>query len=118
MPAGTLGFRVSGEVEREDYTGVLVPELRKAIEAGTGLRSLYVVEDLDEIEPTALWEDAKLGFDLGVHHHADWVRSAIVSDIDWIVRATRMFLWMVPGEARVYPPAELDQAKQWVAGST
>jgi len=115
MPAGTVGFRVAGDVEREDYDDVLVPELRRALEAG-GLRTLYVIDDLDEIEPGALWADARLGFDLGVRHHHDWVRSAIVTDADWIARATRLFAWMIPGEARVFPRAELAQAKAWVAG--
>jgi hypothetical protein len=116
MPEGTLGFRVAGDVERKDYDEVLVPELRRAIEAGGGLRTLYLIEDLDEIEPGALWADSKLGFDLGVRHHGDWVRSAIVTDIEWMARATKLFAWMIPGEARVYPVAELDQAKAWVAG--
>jgi SpoIIAA-like len=116
MPAGTVGFRVAGDVEREDYEDVLVPELRRALEAGGGLRTLYVIEDLDEIEPGALWADARLGFDLGVRHHHEWVRSAIVSDADWIARATRLFAWMIPGEARVFGRAELAQAKAWVAG--
>ena len=115
MPAGTVGFRVAGDVEREDYDDVLVPELRRALEAG-GLRTLYVIDDLDEIEPGALWADARLGFDLGVRHHHDWVRSAIVTDADWIARATRLFAWMIPGEARVFPRGELAQAKAWVAG--
>ena len=69
MPPGTIGFRAEGEIEREDYDEVLVPELRRAVEAGRGLRTLYVIEDLDEIEPGALWADSKLGFDLGVRHH-------------------------------------------------
>jgi hypothetical protein len=89
MPPGTLGFRATGEIEREDY---------------------------DELEPGALWADSKLGFDLGVRHHDAWVRSAIVTDIGWMARATRMFAWMIPGEARVFPRAELDGAKAWVAG--
>ena len=116
MPTGTVGFRVAGEVEREDYDELLVPELRRALESDRGLRTLYVIEDLDEIEPGALWADAKLGFDLGVRHHEAWVRSAIVTDIDWMARATRLFAWMIPGEARVYPLRELEQAKTWVAG--
>jgi hypothetical protein len=116
MPAGTIGFRASGEIRREDYDQVLAPELRRALEAGGGLRTLYVIEDLDEIDPRALWADAKLGFDVGIRHHSAWVRSAIVTDIEWMARATRMFAWMIPGEARVYPLAELEQAKVWVAG--
>jgi hypothetical protein len=116
MPPGTIGFRATDEIEREDYDEVLVPELHRALEAGTGLRTLYVIEDLEEIEPGALWADSKLGFDLGVRHHKEWVRSAIVTDIEWMARATRLFAWMIPGEARVFPLAELDQAKAWVAG--
>ena len=116
MPPGTLGFRVAGDVEREDYDNVLAPELHRALEAGP-LRTLYVIETLDEIEPAALWADAKLGSGLVVGHRDAWVRSAIVTDIHWIARATRLFAWMIPGEARVFPLAELDQAKAWVAGS-
>jgi hypothetical protein len=116
MPPGTLGFRVAGEVEREDYDDVLVPELNRAFEAGGGLRTLYLIEDLEEIEPGALWADAKLGFNLGVRHHEAWVRSAIVTDIHWMARATRLFAWMIPGEARVFAAAELEPAKAWVAG--
>ena len=118
MPQGTVGFRAAGEIEREDYDEVLVPELRRAMEAGSGLRTLYVIEDLDEIEPGALWADSKLGFDLGVRHHDAWVRSAIVTDIDWMARATRLFAWMIPGEARVFGLDELDAAKAWVAGES
>jgi hypothetical protein len=116
MPSGTLGYRASGEIERSDYTEVLVPDLHAAVKSGEGLRTLYVIEDLDEIEPSALWADSKLGFDLGVRHHDAWVRSAIVTDIEWMARAARMFLWMIPGEARVFPASELDAAKAWVAG--
>jgi SpoIIAA-like len=116
MPPGTIGFRARGEIEREDYDEVLVPELRRAVEAGDGLRTLYVIEDLEEIEPGALWADSKLGFDLGVRHHKAWVRSAIVTDLEWLARATRLFMWMIPGEARLFPLAELDRAKAWVAG--
>jgi hypothetical protein len=115
MPEGTLGFRVEGDVEKEDYTRVLRPGLQAAIDSGGGIRSLYLLEDLDEIEPGALWADSKLGFDLGVRHHEAWVRSAIVTDIAWMARATKLFAWMIPGEARVFTVAELEQAKAWVA---
>jgi hypothetical protein len=116
MPAGTLGFRVAGEIERSDYTDVLVPMLRKEIEAGNPLRTLYVVDRLDEMEPSALWEDLKAAYDLGLRHHSAWERTAIVTDQDWIARAARLFAWMVPGEFKVFPLAELEQAKRWVAG--
>jgi hypothetical protein len=114
--AGHDWIPVAGEIEREDYDEVLGPGLQRALEAGGGLRTLYVIEDLDEIEPGALWADTKLGFNLGIRHHEAWVRSAIVTDIEWMARASKLFAWMIPGEARVFPLAELDQAKTWVAG--
>ncbi len=40
-----------------------------------------------------------------------------MTDIEWMVRAAKLFMWMVPGEARVFGPAELDDAKAWVAGT-
>jgi hypothetical protein len=117
MPPGVVGFRVDGDVEREDYEHVLVPALHTALESTGRLRTLYLIEDLDEIEPGALWADAKLGFDLGVRHHSAWERSAIVTDIEWMARATRLFAWMIPGEAKVYPVAELATATAWVSGA-
>ena len=36
MPPGTVGFRATGEIEREDYDEVLVPELHRALEAEAG----------------------------------------------------------------------------------
>jgi hypothetical protein len=116
MPPGTLGFRVDGDVERKDYDNLLVPVLQTAAVGGGGLRTLYLIEDIDDIEPSALWADTKLGFDLGVRHHKEWVRSAIVTDIDWMAHATKLFAWTIPGEAKVFPIAELEQAKAWVAG--
>jgi hypothetical protein len=107
---------VTGEVKREDYDKVLAPELERGIAAGDGLRTLYLVEKFNEVEPSALWADAKVGFNLGIRQREAWVRSAVVTDIEWMARATRLFAWMIPGEARVFPVAELDQAKAWVAG--
>ena len=68
MPDGTVGFRIDGDVEREDYTEILVPALKAAVDSGRGLRALYLIEDLDDIEGDALWEDTKLGFDLAIKH--------------------------------------------------
>jgi SpoIIAA-like len=117
MPAGTLGFRVSGDVHADDYRRVLAPALNQAAESEQGVRALFVIEDLDEIDPGALWQDAKLGFDAETRHRHAWTRSAIVTDIAWMVRSAQLFAWMIPGEARVFEVARLGDAKAWVAGA-
>ena len=116
MPDGTLGFRVSGRLRRDDYTEVLEPALQAAVRQSAQLRSVYVIDQLERMDPGALWEDAKTGLDLSVAHRSDWVRTAIVTDQDWLAEASRLFAWMVPGEFRTFPVAELDDAKAWVAG--
>jgi len=116
MPDGTLGFRVSGKMERSDYTDVMVPKLKKAVEQSGGMRTLYLIDRLEEMEPGALWEDAKAGFDLGIRHFSAWERTAMVTDQEWLVRALQLMGWMAPGEFKVFPTAELEQAKAWVSG--
>ena len=116
MPDGTVGFRIDGDVEDEDYAEILVPALKAAVDSGQGLRALYLIEDLDDVEGNGLWEDTKLGFDVLIEHHGDWKRSAIVTDLDWMARASKLLLWLFPGEARLFRVANLEQAKAWVAG--
>jgi hypothetical protein len=33
-------------------------------------------------------------------------------------KAVRLLHWLIPGEMRVFPTADLDTAKIWVAGSS
>jgi len=116
MPDGTVGFRIDGDVEGDDYREILVPALKAAVDSGHGLRALYLIEDLDDFEDGALWEDTKLGYDLLIQHHGEWKRSAIVTDLEWVARASKLFLWLFPGEVRLFRVTDLQQAKAWVAG--
>ena len=116
MPEGTLGFRVSGRLERADYTEVLQPALKDAVEQDSGLRSLYLIDKLEWMDPGALWEDAKTSFDLSVANRADWQRTAVVTDQNWLAEASTAVCLMVPGEFKTFPVAELEPAKAWVAG--
>jgi len=115
MPAGTLGFRISGELHRSDYTGTLEPALKGVVDAGGRLRTLYLVESLGGMSPGALWEDVKTGSSLGIGHLSAWERTAIVTDIDWVVQTSKLFAWMIPGEFAVHGTSELEAAKGWVA---
>jgi hypothetical protein len=114
MPAGTLGFRVSGRLSREDYRDVLVPPLREAVDAGERLRVLYAIGPELHMEREALLEDFKVEVDMGVKHHDAWKRIAVVTDLDWLWRAFGLFSWMVPGEMRMFRESELEQAKSWL----
>jgi hypothetical protein len=117
MPDGTLGFALGGDVTRDEYKAVLLPPLRETIERGDRVRMLVRIgPGFHEFEPGALLEDTKMGWSLGIRHLDAWERTAIVTDVDWIARASRMFAWMVPGELRIHPLSEEDQARDWLAG--
>jgi SpoIIAA-like len=115
MPARTIGFRASGKLTRDDYRQVMEPALRTAAEAGE-IRMLFELTGFDGLEPAAWFEDMKTGLGLGVGHHSAWKRSAIVTDVEWIAKAFRLFAWMTPGEVEVYGLDGLEDAKRWVAG--
>lgn len=116
MPAGTIGFRATGVVTRDEYDDILLPPMRAAAEAGDVRMVFAVGPDFDRFQAGVLAEDTKVGVTLGVGHLSAWKRTAIVTDVDWIAHASRMFSWLVPGELMVGDLDALDEAKAWVAG--
>jgi hypothetical protein len=111
-PEGVLAFRAVGRIERADYRDVLEPAV-EAMVAGRGeVRLVYVLgEAFEGYAVGAGFEDARLG--LG--HLTKWARIAIVSDRDWGRHGIGMMGWMMPGEVRVFPEAELEGALRWAA---
>jgi hypothetical protein len=115
MPPGTIGFRATAHVSRDDYREVLLPPLRAAARAGE-VRMLFAIgPGFEGFEPGALMEDSRAGLTLGIGHPHAWKRTAIVTDVDWITKAIHMFTWLVPGEILVRGLDGLDEAKAWVA---
>jgi hypothetical protein len=115
MPAGTVGLRASGKLTREDYRNVMEPDLRAAADAGE-IRMLFELDSFEGLEPGAWVADIETGLGLGIGHHSAWKRSAIVTDVEWLAKAFRLFEWMTPGEVEIFGLDDLEAAKRWVAG--
>jgi hypothetical protein len=114
MPEGTIGLRASGKLSRDDYRDVLEPALAEGL--GTGeMRLLFVLTDFDGLEPGAWIEDAKTGLSAWIRNHSAWKRFALVTNVEWVAKATRMFTWMTPGEVQVRDLDGLEEATAWVA---
>jgi hypothetical protein len=114
MPAGTVGLRASGKLSKDDYTEVLEPALREAVESGE-LRLLFVLTDFDGLEAAAIPEDVKTGLEAWVRDHSAWKRFALVTDVEWVAKAMHMFTWLTPGEVLIRDLDGLEGAKIWVA---
>ena len=116
MPDGTIGFRATGELSREDYQATLEPAMQEAVEAGD-VRMLFVIgPGFEGFKGGALAEDAKFGFGFGIKHHEAWTRTAVVTDVDWVRHAMHLFGWMSPGEVKVFELDDEDEARAWIAG--
>jgi hypothetical protein len=115
VPEGTVGFHASGKISADDYRDVLEPDLTRAAESGE-VRMLFILDPDFGVSAGAVAQDTKLGLGIGYGHHSAWKRSAVVTDVEWVVQAFRAFAWMVPGELKVFPTSELEEAKSWVSG--
>ena len=110
VPAGVVGFEVSGKIQAEDYRDVVVPAVERAAEAGD-VRFLIVFPDFEGMAGGAMWQDLKLG----MQHLRAWKRIALVTDVDWMSHLTALFGWMTPGETKVFSLDQRDEAIKWVA---
>jgi hypothetical protein len=116
MRGGTIGFRATGRVTREEYRDVLLPPMRGAAEAGEVRMVFAVGPEFEKFELGALAQDTEAGITLGLGHPHAWKRTALVTDVDWIAKALHMFAWLTPGEVKLYGLDGLEDAKAWVAG--
>jgi hypothetical protein len=113
FPPGCVGIEATGEITAQDYENVLVPAFEAAREAvhGGKIRMLYSMgPEFTGYSAGAAWQDTKLG----LSNFRDWERVAVVSDIEWIKRLLHGFGWMIPAEVRLFPRAELEQARDWL----
>jgi hypothetical protein len=116
MPAGVIGLRASGKLTKDDYTGALEPALKEAMDSGEA-RVVFVLTEFAGLDLDATFEDIKTGLGVEFAHRQDWKRLAVVTDVDWVARAMRMFAWAMPGELQVYEDLDkLQEAKAWAAG--
>jgi len=111
LPPGTLGFRAHGQVTADDCERVIVPDVEAAFALNRKLRLLYLTAgDFVGFDPGAVWNDVKLG----ARHFSGWERIALVTDVPWLQLAAGTMGFMVPGKFRLFPVAELSEAKRWI----
>lgn len=58
----------------------------------------------------AMWDDASVG----VGNWRAWERIAVVTDVQWVAHATRMFAFLMPGLVKVFSNDEREVAIEWI----
>ena len=113
LPAGVIGFRADGQISASDYTDVLKPAIDSAIKQGDEVRILIEFAQWSGMTGGAVWEDLKMGID----RLTKWKQIALVTDVEWMRRATDLFGWMTPGDVKTFKLAERDAAVLWLASN-
>lgn len=112
LPDNVLGFTAKGTVTAEDYESTIIPAVEELFSRHEKVRFLYHLgEEFSGFDAAAVWDDTKIG----LKHLAGWERMAVVSDVEWIRSAVRIFGIAMPGHVRVFHDRELDAARRWVA---
>ena len=112
MPPGVLGLRAVDDVEDDDYRDVVVPAIEESIAQHGKVRLVFVLgPEMDDYEGDAVREDLKLG----LRHPASFERIAIVTDARWARPMLEVLSVLLPGQARAFPLADLEDAKRWAA---
>ena len=112
LPDNVLGFSAKGTVTANDYESVIIPAVEALFTHHSKIRFLYHLGDeFSGFEAAAVWDDTKLG----LTHFSGWERMAVVSDVEWIRAAIKIFGLAIPGQVRVYHNSELAEAKRWIA---
>lgn len=102
-----LGFRVSGDVSREDY-GILEPAVQTIVDASGSVRLLLDMSDF-RWEKVEAW-GADLRFDKKYHRSIE--RMALVGLHGWEKWVTRLARPFYAQQARHF--ADVDQAWDWL----
>ena len=112
VPGNVVAFSATGTVTAEDYENVIVPAVENALKENDKIRMVYHCgPEFSGFKAEAMWDDAKVG----LKHLTHFERIAVVTDVDWIVRAVKVFGIMMPGEVQLFKNNELTQAKAWVS---
>lgn len=101
---------VDGRVTREDFDS-LAPAFSEFVARHDKVKLIEVVRRLDGWDSSLLWEGIKLDAKAipRISH------CAVVGDMGWLTPVARAAGAVTPMTVRVFPLAELDAARDWIA---
>lgn len=112
VPSKVIGFRTSGEVKKEDYTNVVLPELNKHLSDHDKVSVLWVMDtDADNYTLSSMFQDLKAS----ITNLSNWKSVAVVSDQEFLKGAAEAIGFILPGDIKGFKHSELEQAKQWIS---
>jgi hypothetical protein len=115
FPDDVLAFTFQGQVTKADYDSVFLPAVVDALKRHPKLRLYYeIAPDFKGCDVGAMWDD----FAVGVEHITRWDRVAVVTDVEWVERATKLFGFIVPASVRLFSTSETAAGRAWISATS
>jgi hypothetical protein len=112
LPPNVAGFRASGEVTKDDFEQVIFPEVKKHTALSGKVNFVFYVDTpLKNFSMGAWIRDIWLG----MKQFGAWRKVAIISDVEKIRNFTDGISFLLPGEYKGFPVAQLNDAIRWAA---
>ncbi|MGH7983397.1 MAG: STAS/SEC14 domain-containing protein [Candidatus Udaeobacter sp.] len=106
-----LAVTAHGTVTAEDYENVLLPAVAEVLKRHKKIRLLFrTAGDFSGYTAGAMWDDAKLG----VRHITAFEKIAVVSDVPWLVQATKFFRFLLPCLVKIFGSNNMRDAEAWI----
>lgn len=111
MPENIVAVSAGEKVTGEDYDNVLIPAIEDKLRKHGKIRVLYMLgPDFTGFTAEAMWDDAKIG----IKHLTSYEKVAVVSDVSWVVNATKFFSFIMPCPVKTFSNEKLSEAKNWI----
>lgn len=110
FPDDVVAYVCHGRIDESDYTRVVADIVEKLDRHNTLRMYCEVAADYTGAGGDTAWQDWQSTFRSWFH----WERGAIVTDVDWMRWATAFFGVLLPGQWRVFPPADKAAARNWI----
>ena len=110
FPDDVAAYSCHERLTKADYAAVMSDIEDKLTRRDKLSMYCEVAADYSGAGVDAAWEDWKSSLRTWFH----WERGAIVTDVEWMVWATRFFGLLFPGQWRGYPIARAAEARRWV----
>lgn len=112
LPDGVVGLEAVGKVNSADYEAIAAPTVTNALERHPKIRLVHVLDErFTGYTAGGAWQDALLGF----AHPRSFERIAVVTDSESIGRLVNLAGWSIPGELKLFPNREREQAEMWAS---
>ncbi|MGZ4302658.1 MAG: STAS/SEC14 domain-containing protein [Gaiellaceae bacterium] len=112
LPDAVVGLQAVGDVESADYETVAAPAVKQALERHPKIRLIHVLDErFTGYTAGGAWQDAMLG----LAQPRSFDRIAVVTDSESIRRLVKLAGWSTPGELKLFPNREREQAEAWAS---